>query len=81
MGPTHPQIGEVAGRTGLSMRILRSHDEVDPVAPATIAQGRSRLPAEDRRANQRSPLGSVQGSTARRRREIRRQARMVGAWS
>ncbi len=81
MGPTHTQIGEVAGRTGLPMRILRSHDEVDPVAPATIAQGRSRLSVVDRRASPRSPLASVEGSTARRRREIRRQARMVGAWS
>jgi DNA-binding transcriptional MerR regulator len=42
----HMQIGEVAERTGLSLRTIRYYEEVDLVVPSARSQGRFRLYAE-----------------------------------
>lgn len=46
MGLHHHQIGEVAERTGLSLRTLRYYDEVGLVTPATRSHGGFRLYSE-----------------------------------
>ncbi len=46
MGLTHKQIGEVAERTGLSLRTIRYYEEVGLVAPTTRSHGGFRLYGE-----------------------------------
>ena len=43
MGLNHKQIGEVAERTGLSLRTIRYYQEVGLVTPSTRSQGGFRL--------------------------------------
>lgn len=43
MDPGHMQIGEVAERTGLSLRTIRYYEEVELVAPSARSQGGFRL--------------------------------------
>ncbi|WP_250445012.1 MerR family transcriptional regulator [Actinotalea sp. C106] len=46
MGHGHRQIGEVAERTGLSLRTIRYYEEVGLVSPASRSHGGFRLYAE-----------------------------------
>ncbi|RMB61581.1 MerR family transcriptional regulator [Tessaracoccus antarcticus] len=46
MGLNHQQIGEVAERTGLSLRTIRYYEEVGLVTPSTRSQGGFRLYSE-----------------------------------
>jgi len=46
MGLNHKQIGEVAERTGLSLRTIRYYEEVGLVTPATRSHGGFRLYSE-----------------------------------
>jgi len=46
MGLNHKQIGEVAERTGLSLRTIRYYEEVGLVTPSTRSQGGFRLYTE-----------------------------------
>ncbi|WP_372592802.1 MerR family transcriptional regulator [Actinotalea sp.] len=46
MSLSHHQIGEVAERTGLSLRTIRYYEEVGLVTPATRSQGGFRLYGE-----------------------------------
>ncbi len=46
MGLNHQQIGEVAERTGLSLRTIRYYEEVGLVTPATRSHGGFRLYSE-----------------------------------
>ena len=46
MGLNHKQIGEVAERTGLSLRTIRYYEEVGLVTPSTRSQGGFRLYSE-----------------------------------
>jgi DNA-binding transcriptional MerR regulator len=46
MGLHHMQIGEVAERTGLSLRTIRYYEEVGLVAPSARTTGRFRLYSE-----------------------------------
>ncbi|MDF9716087.1 MULTISPECIES: MerR family transcriptional regulator [unclassified Nocardioides] len=60
--PTHLQIGEVAARTGLSLRTIRYYDEMGLVAPSARTAGGFRLYTEPDLARlglimQMKPLG------------------------
>ncbi|MFG2683101.1 MerR family transcriptional regulator [Streptomyces sp. NPDC048392] len=46
MGERHMQIGEVAERTGLSLRTIRHYEEVDLVIPSARSKGGFRLYTE-----------------------------------
>ncbi|MCO5971651.1 MerR family transcriptional regulator [Actinoallomurus soli] len=46
MGATHMQIGEVADRTGLSLRTIRHYEEVGLAPPSARSQGGFRLYTE-----------------------------------
>ena len=46
MGLNHKQIGEVAERTGLSLRTIRYYEEVGLVVPSSRSQGGFRLYTE-----------------------------------
>ena len=46
MGLNHKQIGEVAERTGLSLRTIRYYEEVGLVTPSTRSHGGFRLYSE-----------------------------------
>jgi DNA-binding transcriptional MerR regulator len=43
MGLSHKQIGEVAERTGLSLRTIRYYEEMGLISPSTRSQGGFRL--------------------------------------
>lgn len=47
MGGDHMQIGEVADRTGLSLRTIRHYEEVGLAPPSARSQGGFRLYTED----------------------------------
>jgi DNA-binding transcriptional MerR regulator len=47
MGSKHMQIGEVADRTGLSLRAIRHYEEVGLAPPSARSQGGFRLYTED----------------------------------
>ncbi|RPE31883.1 MerR family transcriptional regulator [Kitasatospora cineracea] len=47
MDGTHMQIGEVASRTGLSLRTIRHYEETGLVAPSARSQGGFRLYTEN----------------------------------
>lgn len=47
MGSRQMQIGEVAERTGLSLRTIRHYEEVDLVPPSARSQGGFRLYTDD----------------------------------
>jgi MerR family copper efflux transcriptional regulator len=47
MGGEHMQIGEVADRTGLSLRTIRHYEEVGLAPPSARSQGGFRLYTED----------------------------------
>lgn len=46
MGPQHMQIGEVASRTGLSLRTIRYYEEMGLVVPSARTAGGFRLYAD-----------------------------------
>ncbi|MFD0852519.1 MerR family transcriptional regulator [Actinomadura adrarensis] len=47
MGGKHMQIGEVADRTGLSLRTIRHYEDVDLAPPSARSQGGFRLYTDD----------------------------------